>query len=202
MRELLIIFVKHPVAGQSKTRLAAGIGHEKALAVYRELLAYTLQVTQELTVDKAVFFGNEMPAQDLWSEAGFPRYAQVGETLGDRMTHAFQWGFDQGYQRVGIIGSDNARLTSDILKKGFLELESHDAVIGPADDGGYYFLAKKEWLPAVFKDKAWSTDTVLKDTLADLATLGKYAALLPTLSDVDFVEDLEGTFLAHYAQED
>ncbi|MEL6134034.1 MAG: TIGR04282 family arsenosugar biosynthesis glycosyltransferase, partial [Bacteroidota bacterium] len=184
MRDLLIIFVKHPVPGQSKTRLAAGIGHDKALAVYRELLAYTRDITQDLDADKVVFFGNEMPPHDLWSEVGFPRFQQEGETLGDRMDYAFRWGFEQGYQRIGIIGSDNARLTTEILRKGFERLTSYDVVVGPADDGGYYFLAKKEIISAIFQGKFWSTDTVLGDTLRDLSALGKTVGRLETLSDI------------------
>lgn len=197
--ELLLIFVKHPIAGQVKTRLAAGIGHEKALKVYHELLAYTRSVAHEIAADKAVWYGNEVPEGDLWAETGWPRFLQAGETLGDRMEGAFRWGLAQGYRRICIIGSDCATLTSAILNQAFDQLSSHDAVIGPANDGGYYLLGMTSLVAEVFHDKSWSTESVLPDTLADLASLNKTHFLLPELVDIDTIEDLEGTFLAAYA---
>ncbi len=195
MNDLLLIFVKHPVAGKAKTRLAATLGHEKALGIYRELLTHTQYVAEFSLASKVVFYGNEMPEEDLWSQAGFWRYAQQGENLGDRMMHAFSWGFSHGFEKVVIIGSDNARLQPRHLAKAFAALDNKDTVLGPATDGGYYIFGMKEVIEEVFKNKRWSTDSVLKDTLADLDKLNKSYTLLEPLSDVDVEEDLKGTFL-------
>ena len=192
---LLLIFVKHPVPGQTKTRLAASIGHEKALSIYRELLAYTLKVAQSTPYDKAVFYGNDLPEVDLWSEAGYPRFAQEGEDLGTRMQWAFEWGFAEGYSSVIIIGSDCPAITLDHLLEAKLVLSSKDFVMGPATDGGYYLLGMNTLFPPVFQHKSWSTDTVFTDTLKDLEAANLHVGLLPELSDVDTVEDLVGTFL-------
>lgn len=197
-RELLLIFVKHPEAGKSKTRLAAGIGQENALAVYRELLEYTCSLARALSVDVQVWYGNQMPEQDLWSEAGFERLQQQGASLGERMEYAFQAGFDRNYERIAIIGSDCATVTQAHLEQAFSSLKVHDFVIGPATDGGYYLLGMKRMYRQVFRDKNWSTDTVLVDTITDLQSAKISHQLLETLSDVDNKEDLVGTFLEKY----
>ncbi len=193
--KLLLIFVKHPVPGRVKTRLAADVGDEAAVRIYQQLLGYTLSLTQPLEVDNVVFYGNKVPETDLWQKAGYPRYLQEGPTLGDRMEQAFTWGFDQGYQEIAIIGSDCAELTTDILTQAFDILLDHNAVIGPAHDGGYYLLGMKHLIPGVFQRKYWSTSTVFAATIRDFELAEISYKLLPTLSDVDTVEDLKGTFL-------
>jgi glycosyltransferase A (GT-A) superfamily protein (DUF2064 family) len=65
----------------------------------------------------------------------------------------------------------------------------HDAVLGPAEDGGYYLLGFKELIPAVFKNKNWGTDSVLEATLQDLKTVS--VGFLEVLNDIDTFEDLE-----------
>ncbi|MEM7659402.1 MAG: TIGR04282 family arsenosugar biosynthesis glycosyltransferase, partial [Bacteroidota bacterium] len=177
------------------TRLAATIGHDAALAIYRELLAHTRRLAQSFAGKAVIWYGNEMPEFDLWSEAGFDRYQQQGADLGERMAHAFEWGWQQGYERIAIIGSDCATLTSEILENAFVHLRETDAVIGPAEDGGYYLLGMSQWTPAVFQQKNWSTETVCEATIADLQIANRSFALLPTLSDVDTEADVQGTFL-------
>ncbi len=194
--ELLLIFVKHPIPGQVKTRLAASLGHEKALSIYQRLLAHTRDLSSQLSADKVVFYGNEVPEQDLWQEAGYPRFLQSGEDLGARMKHAFQWGLGQGYERILIIGSDCAELEAVHLQEAFLQLKEYDAILGPAKDGGYYCLGMKQLIPTLFEKKDWSTASVFTASIQDLLRENRAFYLLPTLSDIDHEADLEGTFLA------
>jgi glycosyltransferase A (GT-A) superfamily protein (DUF2064 family) len=81
-------------------------------------------------------------------------------------------------------------LTEEILKNSFLKLQTNDAVIGPAKDGGYYLLGMRKFITEVFKNKKWSTATVGKDTINDFKRLGLIHFVLPVLSDVDREEDL------------
>lgn len=196
--QLLIIFVKHPESGKSKTRLAAGIGNDKALEVYRELLRFTCRMSEQIDADKVVWYGNEIPESDLWSEVGYPRLRQGEGSLGDRMEAAFRLGFEQGYHRVVIIGSDCATLTEEIFLKAFASLFHYDIVLGPATDGGYYLLGMNQLFTPVFHGKKWSTESVFADTLADFETANKSCYLLPEHSDIDTMDDLKGTFLEHY----
>jgi hypothetical protein len=198
---LLLIFVKHPRPGQVKTRLAEGIGAEKALQVYEELLAFTQGIAAAADADKAVWYGNEVPEADRWAETGWPRFLQQGPDLGARMSHAFEWGFGQGYRHIAIIGSDCAQLSAELLNVAFFALRDWPFVLGPALDGGYYLLGMSALFPPLFEGKAWSSAEVLTQTLAELREAGQEYLLLPPLSDVDVAEDLRGTFLEKYLGE-
>lgn len=194
MDRLLLIFVKHPVQGEVKTRLAAEIGDPKALAAYVRLLAHTRRTAEGVSCAKAVWYGNAIPDADLWSETGWPRLPQQGGDLGARMQHAFQWGFAAGYRHLLIIGSDCGELRPEHLESAFRALEHCDAALGPAADGGYYLLGLRQMAEAVFTGKAWSTDQVFQATLDDLHAAGLNTCLLPRLSDVDTAADLARVF--------
>jgi glycosyltransferase A (GT-A) superfamily protein (DUF2064 family) len=98
--------------------------------------------------------------------------------------------FDAGYKRVCIIGTDCPGLTTQIINESFVKLKSNDVVIGPATDGGYYLLGMENFWPALFENKAWSTDSVLSRTVQDAKQLNLLNFLLPTLTDVDEEKDL------------
>jgi uncharacterized protein len=190
MNSLLIIFVRNPVRGKVKTRLAAGIGADKALEVYQLLLQRTREVTRPLTMDKVVFFSEAPVDNDGWENEDYQRQVQQGGELGERMAQAFAAGFAQGYKKVGIIGSDCYELTTAILQQAFRLLEEKDLVVGPSTDGGYYFLGMTRFWPDFFQHKTWSTPSVLPETLADAERLQLKTALLPELTDVDEAKDL------------
>ena len=111
--------------------------------------------------------------------------------LGDRMRLAFEKGFRQGWQRVVLIGSDLPELTPSIIRESFDRLASHDLVLGPAQDGGYYLIGLKASCPELFGNPiVWGTKEVLKNTLITADQLGLRTALLVRLRDVDRPEDL------------
>ena len=89
-----------------------------------------------------------------------------------------------------IIGSDCLDLRTAHLEAAFAALDSHDYVLGPATDGGYYLLGMNAPEPALFQGIAWSTERVLSATLDKIAELGRTVSLLPALSDIDYEEDL------------
>ena len=194
--EHLLVFAREPVLGRVKTRLAAGIGPEAALATYRELLALTAAAVAAARMPATLWLA-EAPAPPApptrprpeWP--GLPwRVQPPAETLGERMSHAFAAAFAAGAGRVVVIGTDCPGLTAELLRQAFDLLATHDLVAGPATDGGYYLLGMKELHHPLFTGKQWSTATVLADTLADAARLGLRAAQLPTLTDVDAAPDL------------
>ncbi len=185
MKNALIIFVKNPVEGQVKTRLAKTIGNGAAVAVYKQLLQHTFSVTQHLAVDKFVFYGDYINHNDLWINDIYQKHQQQGFDLGDRMKNAFDVVFNLGYDKAIIIGSDCYELTQQILEEAFDELIISDAIIGPCNDGGYYLLGIKEMAPELFENIQWSTDEVLPATKKVLQDLQLQFELLPTLNDVD-----------------
>jgi uncharacterized protein len=185
----LIIFVRNPVLGKVKTRLARIIGDQKAFEVYNELLFHTMTQTIAVEVDKFVFYDIKIDENDIWSDQIFYKKIQQGEDLGVRMQNAFRNILDLGYKKVVIIGSDLFDLTTNHIINAFDKLEKNDAVIGPAEDGGYYLLGLKKTIPKVFESKNWGTSTVFNDTLKDLEN--HKIDFLETLNDIDTFEDLE-----------
>ena len=111
--------------------------------------------------------------------------------LGDRLSQAFQTAFAEGKEAAIVLGTDCPELDAALLEQAFQELQLHDLVLGPASDGGYYLLGLRQPVPELFANIPWSTSTVLSQTLAIAEQLGLSIALLPTLSDVDYPEDLE-----------
>lgn len=189
----LIIFVKNKIVGQTKTRLAAGIGNQRAMEVYERLLSHTHHTTRCLACRKVVYFSKEVEKDSLWNDGNFNLSLQKGHDLGLRMQQAFDEQFAQGAERVCIIGSDTFEITPDVIQQAFRALETKDVVIGPAQDGGYYLLGMKELQPEFFRHKAWSTESVLEQTLIDCERLQLTHYLLPVLNDIDQKED----WLAH-----
>ena len=187
-----LVFVRAPVAGRVKTRLAAALGAEGALRVYRRLAEHTLREARALGGEVRVHFtpADAGPKVRAWLGEG-PRYLpQAAGDLGARMEAAFRAAFNEGADRVVIIGSDLPELSAALLRRAFDALESHKAVIGPARDGGYYLLGMRTMIDGLFDGIAWSTDEVLARTLGRLRAAGVEPALLDTLSDVDEADDL------------
>ncbi|MFZ8960814.1 MAG: TIGR04282 family arsenosugar biosynthesis glycosyltransferase [Flavobacteriaceae bacterium] len=189
MKSLLLVFAKTPVLGTVKTRLATTVGAEKALSVYTQLLRKTNTILEELAQEVIVFYSG---AEASTLQDYFPTFklnAQKGTDLGERMQQAFQWGFSQGYKNLILIGTDLWEIETPLISLAFKQLQTHDCVIGPSTDGGYYLLGKKENIPAVFQNKAWSTASVLTNTLADLQD--HQVALLPEKTDIDTYKEVE-----------
>ena len=187
----LVIFVRNPISGKVKTRLAKDIGDERALEIYLQLLQHTLEITRGLSFRKFIYYADEVSDYDLWSVPGYTKRKQNGNDLGERMLNSFKELFDQGFTRIIIIGSDCLQLKTETLEEAVALLESNAAVIGPARDGGYYLLGLTKFYPDLFIDKPWSTDKVFAKTIADFNQQGISYALLEELSDIDDSTDLE-----------
>ena len=193
--EALIIFVRKPVLGSVKTRLAAALGPEVALMIYQQLLAHTQSISHDLPCDKYVFYAGDIDEEDGW-QAGYTKRQQVNGDLGERMKAAFAFLFEKGYRRLCIIGSDCFELTASIINDAFALLQKTDTVIGPAKDGGYYLLGMSGGLKEVFDGIAWSSGKVFSQTIAMLKQQQFTYQLLPLLSDVDTVDDVPEDVLA------
>lgn len=191
----LLIFAREPLAGRVKTRLVPSIGVAGATALYEHLLNET--VSKAIGIDKTTIelwceAGNLSPKRcaSLASEYGLPLYNQQGMNLGDRMHRALAHRQPTPGQASVLIGSDCPGYTEDYLRSAFESLENHDAVIGPATDGGYVLIGVRRSDPRLFDEIAWGTDEVLDLTRARLRELGWQWAELATLRDIDRPSDL------------
>ncbi|HVV02674.1 MAG TPA: TIGR04282 family arsenosugar biosynthesis glycosyltransferase [Puia sp.] len=189
MENVLIIFAKNPGYGKVKTRLAATIGHARALEVYRVLLAHTAEITRKVDASQIVFYAGLVEQHDAW-DGHARKSVQQGGNLGERMANAFQEVLQEQRQAV-IIGTDCPELDAQTINQAFSCLASNDVVIGPAADGGYYLLGMKMFHPWLFTDIPWSTPTVFEDTVRRCRQHEVRHHLLPVLHDVDEEKDLK-----------
>jgi len=185
----LLIFIKNPMLGKAKTRLAATVGDEEALRIYKELLRHTREVTTAVDAQRYLFYCHFIDINDDWKANDFQKRLQINGDLGSKMADGFRTVFQAHHQKVVIVGSDCASLTPEIVRQAFVQLDSTDFVIGPADDGGYYLLGMKTLTEQVFQNIEWSTEQVFSSTVKIINALNKTYSLLPTLSDIDYEED-------------
>lgn len=189
MAQALIIFVRNPVLGKVKTRLAATMGNEKALTVYKHLLQHTRNITQHLPVTKFVFYADFINHDDVWN--GYEKRTQNGKDLGERMHNSFKELFAEGYKKICIIGSDCYELTQEILTEGFKKLNTVENVIGPATDGGYYLLGMQSPFKNLFSNIIWSSESVFTETKNKILEKNYSLYVLQTLTDVDEEKDIK-----------
>ena len=185
----LILFTRIPELGKVKTRLAADAGNEKALRVHQFLLEKTLYAIKVSGFESEIYCP-DLPEGKIPVNMEFPQLQAEGD-LGQKMAAAFQNVFSKGYERVLLIGSDCPELNSEILEKAGNKLLDYDVVLGPAKDGGYYLIGMKNFHPSLFQSIPWSTNEVFNLTFKAAIDLKLKVALLPVLSDIDTVYDLE-----------
>jgi hypothetical protein len=191
----LLMFLKSPRAGAVKTRLAARLGDAVAAELYRCLAEAVARRTAPRPGEYQRLFFYTPPEDRAVMEAWFPDETwipQSGADLGERMAQAFEVAFGRGARQVVVIGSDTPGVTRSTALEAFLALENgeHDAVLGPADDGGYYLLALDRPRPEFFSGITWSTPSVLAETLDRAAALGLRVRLLERLRDIDTLDDV------------
>jgi rSAM/selenodomain-associated transferase 1 len=189
-KERLIVFVKVPRLGTVKTRVAQTAGHERALKIYRELVEAVLEGIRTVPNVELHF----TPADALseiqpWLRENWTAHAQGEGDLGERMHRAFADAFASGAERVVIIGSDAPEVRTGDIRAAWKELKSHDIVVGPAIDGGYWLIGLRAPQPELFREIAWSSEQVLGQTLARAKAVGLKIQLLRILTDVDTEED-------------
>jgi hypothetical protein len=206
----LVLFTKPAVAGRVKTRLIGGslpgsrggrIEADTAAALHR---AFLLDLVEELSqgdfelyVAWALddFEGEARQRAEALTSALTSKAAgafmQRGRDLGERLYGGLARVADQALY-VGAVGSDHPDLAARVLEEGFRRLASADVVLGPADDGGYYFFGVRSdrLVRHLFADIAWSTDRVLSDTLSRCSDLGLRVELLSQGHDIDTPDDL------------
>jgi rSAM/selenodomain-associated transferase 1 len=184
----IVVFAKAPVPGRVKTRLIPALGAQGAARLAGEMLARTLEEAKAsgLRVElcgepDAAGWGAHLP--------DVPFVAQGEGDLGARLARAAQRVIGEG-EAVLLIGADCPDLDRSLLRAAAEALESHDAVMHPAKDGGYVLLGLRRFDPSIFEDIAWSTETVAARTLERLSALGWSVRLGQTLADVDEPDDL------------
>lgn len=194
-RNRLIIFVKNPIEGEVKTRLASSLGDEKALDVYQKLLKITARKTANVNAEKLVSYSKFVEESDNFDKNIFEKSVQSKGDLGEKMKHAFRSGFEEGFNRIVLIGSDCPEISKGLIDEAFEELSEADSVIGPSDDGGYYLIGLSRFIPQIFDDVEWSTSSVFSSTITALDGMDATYCVLKKLNDIDTESDLNASDL-------
>jgi len=194
IRTIVALFVRVPLPGRVKTRLAADLGNDGACELYRAMVADILASLNDCGFPVYLFHdginGSELPGE--WLQAAVKVVAQAGDSIGERMARAFEHCFAENTAQVILVGSDIPGLDSGIIVTAAAALARQDVAIAPAADGGYCLIALKQetYQPGIFADIAWSTEQVLGATLERCEGYELKVKLLATLQDIDTIEDL------------
>lgn len=195
MKTQLIVFTRYPEAGSTKTRLIPAIGAVGAALLQQRLTMQTLGVVRDFQAHvpaeaQIQFAGRDTVAMQAMFGNDIDYAPQLGDGLGDRLVNAIETAFQHKTDRVIVIGADCPQLHAQMLAEANRQLDQHDVVLGPAEDGGYYLIGMKSPQPSLFQDIPWGTSEVLTRTLEKIDSLRLRRTLLPPLSDVDYPEDL------------
>src|SRR5690242_13860928 len=195
----LLVFARLPELGKVKTRLAASVGDERALAIYEAMLRDLLQSigTSNEQTEIEVMWPPTPDANGEQLRKAFGNHAkavQTGATLGDRLSMAFsERFFFHRTEKIIVIGVDDPLLPRELIDHAFALLDSCEYVVGPAQDGGYYLFGCRamSFEPEVFQGIEWGTSKVLAETVRHIFDTQRTCALLPERWDIDTAEDLE-----------
>lgn len=204
MSRVVLEFVRAPVLGRVKRRLAATEGPAEALRIYRRLAAdvhAALLAAQHAGLADVVQCVDEggdddAPARAVgaWLPGARLRFAQGSGDLGARLERTFARAFAGGASAVAVVGTDVLGLTPARLAEAFAALDHADVALAPAPDGGYALLALRAPAPVLFRDVPWSTPAVAATTRARARAAGLTLVDLAPLRDVDVAADLAGVF--------
>ncbi|WP_211257528.1 TIGR04282 family arsenosugar biosynthesis glycosyltransferase [Muricoccus aerilatus] len=179
------LFARFPEPGRAKTRLIPTLGAEGAAALHRRLTERALSALRASGLPFELRHTGAAPeAFRAWLGEEVPLAEQGEGDLGARMAWA------AADAPAILVGADLPDLLPRHLIAAAAALESHPAVIGPAEDGGYWLLGLREPMPSLFEPMAWGTETVFAETMTRFAAGGVTPALLETLADLDRPEDL------------
>ena len=191
--DLIQIFARAPVLGQTKRRLASELGESAALHWYRVLLARTFATVRQLS-DVAIEVwhpaeDDDYPLMELINDASVGLHPQVSGDLGVKMSNALEVGLTRS-ERVLLIGADCPVWTTSLLRQAVDGISSSSALFVPAADGGYVGVGMSGSVPHLFSDIDWGTDRVMEQTRMRAFGLGVALNEMAPLWDVDVAADL------------
>jgi rSAM/selenodomain-associated transferase 1 len=193
VRDLLLVFLKWPEPGRTKTRLIPALGPETAAALYRLLAEAVIEATRPRAGEYERLLCYSPAESEARIQGWFPGetvWPQPEGDLGHRMASAFRHAFQLRAERAALVGTDVPALSHHTVREALRALDAVDLVLGPARDGGYYLLAAKAWWPELFAGMAWSSPAVFGTTCERAAALGLRTQVLDFLDDVDSIDDL------------
>lgn len=185
------VFAKAPVPGEVKTRLAPLLGEEAAADLHAILVRRALSTACSSGLGPVSLWCAPDPGHPFFmacaDDFGVTLHGQRGSDLGERMARAFESLLARS--PALLIGTDCPALSVDDLRTAAASLSTHDAVLQPAEDGGYVLVGLARPVAALFEGVAWGGRRVMRETRSRLRTAGATWRELPTRWDVDRPED-------------
>ncbi|MBL0142515.1 MAG: TIGR04282 family arsenosugar biosynthesis glycosyltransferase [Betaproteobacteria bacterium] len=185
------VFAKAPVPGEVKTRLVPLLGAGDAAELHATLVRHALATARNSGVGAVSLWCMPNTGHPFFAacaaEFGVDLHEQRGGHLGERMARAFDRLLASG--PALLVGSDCPSLRADDLRAAAGSLSTHDAVIQPAEDGGYVLVGLARTAPGLFEGIRWGEASVMRDTRARLREAGATWREMPTRWDVDRPED-------------
>jgi rSAM/selenodomain-associated transferase 1 len=190
----ILVFAREPVAGHVKTRLARSIGDQAAVQFHQEIVTKTVDMAANsglAELELHVSGNMEHPFfRSLADQYSMRICLQEGNDLGEKMFHALKKALDHASYCI-LIGTDCPVMTADYLKQAFHILEKGmDAVIGPAEDGGYVLIGASRIDISWFNNIDWGSQHVLAQSRQRLTASNARYEELQQLWDVDHIDDL------------
>lgn len=185
------ILARAPVAGQAKTRLIPALGAVGAAALQDWMIGRALQTARAAGLGPVTLW-LDGEIQAVPDDIAVRR--QPDGDLGARLLAAIAARPGTRVMGTLVIGTDGPALTPDHLRAAATSLRRHDAVVIPAEDGGYVLIGMNQPCHAVFDHIAWGTDRVMAQTRERLRIAGLTWHEPATLWDVDRPEDLPRLF--------
>ena len=186
----IAVFAKAPTPGSVKTRLVPLLGAQGAARLHEGLVNHAISAAAATRPATLQLWCSPDASHPFLAACaarfGCETRTQQGGDLGERMAHAFE-----GNSPLVLIGSDCPPLRGSHISQAWDALEFHDAVIAPAEDGGYALIALARPCPFLFSDIAWGEASVMQRTRERLARAKLSWLELATLWDVDRPEDYE-----------
>ncbi|HEY2118559.1 MAG TPA: TIGR04282 family arsenosugar biosynthesis glycosyltransferase [Candidatus Acidoferrum sp.] len=188
----LVIMAKAPKPGMVKTRLTASLPSPAVAALYRCLLEDTLALATSLTSVGVAVMCPESDRNELAHLLGntVQVVAQKGEGLAAGLTSVFRHFTAAGQQHVIAFNSDSPHLAPSVLVSAFEILATHDVVVGPTHDGGYYLVGAKAAHPVLFESDGMGTGSALDRLLTRTKALELSTGFTETFYDIDVANDL------------
>ena len=191
----LVIFAKAPVAGFAKTRLIPALGADGAAALAHRLLMHTFEQALAANVQTVELCMSPAPADPAWQSLQLPNGVLCSDQgdgdLGARMHRAVARVLAEKSGPVLVIGTDCPELSAAHITEASRQLNTHDAALIPAADGGYVLIGLKTPCPVLFTLMPWSTSGVAEETRHRMASLGWRVWLGPVLHYIDEPVDLQ-----------
>jgi rSAM/selenodomain-associated transferase 1 len=193
-RAAILVFARAPVAGEAKTRLIPALGPVGAAQLHRRLTEHTLATATTANAGAVQLWCTPSADDPFFIECArrhpIELRTQRGAMLGERLAFAAVRELRRR-DAIVVIGTDCPALTHAHLQGAMTALEDHDAVLHPAEDGGYVLIGLSHPCPEVFADIDWGSDRVFNQTMDKFSRARKRVAVKETLWDVDTPTDLE-----------